>query len=198
MTRQTSHSLFDDLQYCNHCPLLGANFVPGEGSPACGVFVVGEAPGAKEEEERRPFIGKPGQLLRDILEAMGWVEGVYFTNVLPRRPMDACGQNRKPTAKECKTCGCHLDVDIAKGRPNYVITLGATPLEFFTGHKSIQEMHGLVDERHPKRNKYGHEFVVMPTFQPSYVLRNGGIHGSVGHEWLTDLEEFFGRIADGR
>lgn len=191
-------SVYEELQLCSDCPLLGQTFVGDDGRPDSGVFVVGESPGIEEERTGRPFMGKAGSLLRTILDSMGWLEHVYFTNALHRRPVDDAGNTRKPTRKECMRCACHLDVAIAKHKPRYVITLGSIPLQIFDPTPDqrlrVNNIHGIPVHQ---VTKYGHGFEVIPTFQPSYVLKRGGIHSKIGDSWVSDLEDIFKRVSDG-
>lgn len=192
-------SIIEQIAQCGNCPLLGSNYVKGEGNPCgCneqGVFIVGEAPGEQEDKEGRPFVGKSGGLLRLVLDEMKLDKEVYITNLVKRRPTTPEGRNRKPTRIECRRCGDHLVHELSKAKPKFVITLGSVPFENFyqrTGKAipPITQVHGLSVQQ----QIFDHKYTLMPTYHPSYVLRQGGIHSRVGDAWLRDLEEFFGKI----
>jgi DNA polymerase len=129
---------------------------------------VGEAPGADEDVKGEPFVGAAGQLLTRIIKAMGLSrETVYIANILKCRP-DTPGQtsgNRKPTPEEMKTCLPYLLEQIRIIQPKVIVALGATAME------------GLFGRPMPITRVRGHWQMfqgtpVMPTFHPSYLLRN--------------------------
>jgi uracil-DNA glycosylase family 4 len=187
----------DDIAKCENCPLLGSNYVQGEGNTkgfgGKGAFLVGEAPGEFEDREGRPFVGRSGELLRTVLEGLGVDKEVYITNVVKRRPTTPEGKNRKPTNLECRRCGSHLAAELMKHRPQFVITLGSVPLWHFAGQElSVVQFHGLRSKR--SSSTFDHEYTLMPTFHPSYVLRTGGPHGKTGDMFVSDLEDFFTHI----
>jgi DNA polymerase len=186
---QKDESYLSNLERCGDCPLLGQPFVPGEGDPESRLMVVGEAPGQEEEAQLRPFVGKSGKLIRGLLDALS-VEDVYITNVVKRRPTTETGANRKPSKKECYRCGCHLSREIVEIKPQFIVTLGSIPFEFFAGEKiKISHHRGTSFER----KHFNVEFVVLPTWHPSFVLRSGGLTSKVGEQWIHDLEEFIKR-----
>jgi uracil-DNA glycosylase family 4 len=189
----------EDIARCENCPLIGCNFVKGDGNPCgfekAGVFVVGEAPGEKEDKEGLPFVGKSGDLLRTVLGGLGVADEVYLTNVVKRRPTTPQGKNRKPSLLECRKCGDHLVHEIVEFKPQYIITLGSVPLWFFAGRElAVTQFHGLRSKRGGETFK--HTYTLMPTFHPSYVLRTGGPHGKTGDVFVSDLEDFFTHIAE--
>lgn len=181
----------EEADTCEDCPLANAPYVIGLGHSDCPFMVVGTAPGAVEEVSGIAFSGKLGTLVRSLLEDMQLDgESLYFTNVLKRRPEE----NRMPTKRECWKCGSHLMHEIVRNRPRAVLALGAVAMDFLVGHKlSLPHHHGLPL---PVR-RYALDFKVVPTFDPGYVQRSGGLHGEIAHEWLLDLEEF-ARIVRGR
>ncbi len=156
---------------CQKCPHLVAarrSVVFGTGSIHSPLMFVGEAPGADEDEQGEPFVGKAGQLLTRIILAMGFQrEEVYIGNILKCRP-DTPGQsagNRKPTADEMKTCLPHLLAQIDIIRPRVLVALGATAVEGLLG-KTI----GITRLRGNWQEFRG--VPVMPTYHPAYLLRN--------------------------
>jgi DNA polymerase len=156
---------------CVKCPNLASsrkNVVFGVGDIHAALMFVGEAPGADEDRQGEPFVGAAGQLLTRIIKGMGLErENVYIANVLKCRP-DTPGQfsgNRKPTGDEMKTCLPYLREQIELIRPKVLVALGATAME------------GLLGKTEPMGRMRGrfHDFhgtPLMPTFHPSYLLRN--------------------------
>ncbi len=129
---------------------------------------IGEAPGADEDAQGEPFVGPAGQLLTRIIQTMGLSrETVYIANILKCRP-DTPGQsfgNRKPTADEMKTCLPYLLAQIDLIRPSVIVALGSTAVEGLLGKsEGISKLRG---KFHAFR-----EIPLMPTFHPSYLLRN--------------------------
>jgi DNA polymerase len=129
---------------------------------------VGEAPGADEDRQGEPFVGRAGQLLTKIIETMGLSrDRVYIGNVLKCRP-DTPGQrsgNRKPTADEMKTCLPYLLEQIDIIRPKVLVALGATAVEGLFGRAMpITRIRGRWHEFHG--------IPVMPSYHPAYLLRN--------------------------
>jgi uracil-DNA glycosylase family 4 len=158
---------------CVKCPNLAAsrkNVVWGVGDIHSPIMFVGEAPGADEDEQGEPFVGRAGQLLTKIIEAMGFTrETVYIANILKCRP-DTPGQsagNRPPTPEEIQRCLPYLNAQIDLIKPKVIVALGATAVAGLFGKSApISKIRG--------------EFMtfrgipVMPTFHPSYLLRPNG------------------------
>ena len=156
---------------CVRCPNLAAarkNVVFGVGDINAQLMFVGEAPGADEDEQGEPFVGKAGQLLTRIIQAMGLTrDSVYIGNILKCRP-DTPGQasgNRKPTPQEMQTCIPYLHEQIDLIRPGVIVALGATAVEGLLG-KTI----GITRLRGQWRTYRG--IPLMPTYHPAYLLRN--------------------------
>ena len=156
---------------CRKCPRLAAsrkNVVFGVGDIHSPLMFVGEAPGADEDEQGEPFVGKAGQLLTRIIRTMGFArESVYIANILKCRP-DTPGQargNRKPTSEEMKTCLPYLLAQIDLIQPRVIVALGATAVEGLLGISG-----GITKLRGCWREFRG--VPVMPTYHPAYILRN--------------------------
>ena len=132
---------------------------------------VGEAPGADEDEQGEPFVGRAGQLLTKIIQAMGFERSeIYIANVLKCRPDMPNGEsgNRKPKPAEMATCLPWLKEQIRLVKPRALVALGATAVE------------GLVGDTSPMRDLRGRwlEFEGIPlmvTYHPAYLLRNQSI-----------------------
>jgi uracil-DNA glycosylase len=156
---------------CRKCPHLASsrkNVVFGVGSLEAELMFIGEAPGADEDKQGEPFVGKAGQLLTRIIQAMGLTrDTVYIGNILKCRP-DTPGQaagNRKPTPDEMKTCIPYLHEQIDLIRPKVIVALGATAVEGLLG-KTI----GITRLRGNWKTYRG--IPLMPTYHPAYLLRN--------------------------
>jgi len=156
---------------CVKCPHLVAarqNVVFGVGNVEARLMFVGEAPGADEDQQGEPFVGKAGQLLTKMIQAMGLKRGdVYIANILKCRP-DTPGQaagNRKPTPEEMQTCLPYLHEQIDLIKPEVLVALGATAVEGLLG-KTM----GITRLRGNWRTYRG--IPLMPTYHPAYLLRN--------------------------
>ena len=156
---------------CRKCPHLVAfrhQVVFGVGNPDAELMFVGEAPGADEDLRGEPFVGRAGELLTRIIQTMGFSRAeVYIANVLKCRPDVPPGKsgNRPPTAEEMATCLPYLREQITLIQPKLMVALGGVA------------MRGLFGVDQPMKSLRGrwHQFAgipVMPTFHPSYLLRN--------------------------
>ena len=159
-------SLEETIHRCQKCPLAQTRTkaVPGEGNPTAELMFVGEAPGHDEDIQGRPFVGKAGQLLTKIIQAMQFKrEDVYITNVVKCRPPG----NRTPQGSEVETCKEYLLRQIEQIHPKVIVTLGKVATDFF-----IQSRLGMTALRGDFYEF--HRIKVMPTFHPSYLIRNEG------------------------
>jgi len=153
---------------CEHLASSRRTVVFGTGSARAGLMFVGEAPGADEDAQGIPFVGKAGQLLTRIIQRMGLSrETVYIGNILKCRP-DTPGQssgNRKPTPIEMGTCLPHLLAQIDIIQPKVLVALGGTAVEGLMG-----KMEGITKLRGHWLEFHG--IPLMPTYHPAYLLRN--------------------------
>jgi DNA polymerase len=156
---------------CTLCPHLvksRTQVVFGVGNPEAELMFVGEAPGEDEDRQGEPFVGKAGQLLTKIIQAMGYTRGdVYIGNVLKCRPDMPPGEpgNRKPKLAEMQTCLPYLRQQIEIIQPRALVALGATAMEGLTG---------TTDAMARLRGRW-HDFQGIPlmaTYHPAYLLRN--------------------------
>ncbi len=177
---------------CVLCPHLAASrtkVVFGVGDCLSPLLFVGEAPGAEEDKAGEPFVGQAGELLTKIILAMGFTRGsVYIANVLKCRP-DTPGQqsgNRKPTTTEMDTCLPYLQEQIDIIRPRALVALGGTALEGLFGKTAA----GITKLRGTWKEYRG--IPVMPTYHPSYLLRNQLI--SVKREVWEDMLKVLERL----
>jgi uracil-DNA glycosylase len=159
-------ALRDEIGDCTRCPLhaLGrTQVVFGVGNPAARLMFVGEAPGADEDLRGEPFVGRAGQLLTKIIEAMGFArEDVYIANVIKCRPPG----NRNPEPIEVATCQPFLFRQIDMIRPKAIVALGTFAAHALLGTDApISRLRGQV---HDFRN--GSKLI--PTFHPAFLLRS--------------------------
>ena len=162
--QQALDELRQELEPCCKCDIAQerTNLVFGDGDPDAGLMFIGEAPGRQEDLQGIPFVGRAGQLLTRIIEAIGLTrEQVYIGNILKCRPPN----NRTPTTQESATCFPNLERQIEIIQPSIIVTLGnpatKTLLETTQG---ITRMRGRFVEWRGVQ--------VMPTYHPSYLLRN--------------------------
>jgi len=180
---------------CTKCPHLAASrtqVVFGVGNPDADLMFVGEAPGADEDEQGEPFVGRAGQLLTKIIQAMGFDRSdIYIANVLKCRPDMPAGEsgNRKPKPAEMATCLPWLKEQIRLVKPRALVALGATAVE------------GLVGDTSPMRDLRGRwlEFEGIPlmvTYHPAYLLRNQSVSEKrkVWEDMLLVLEKLGHKI----
>ena len=149
---------------CTRCSLYktATNPVPGEGNPNAELVCVGEAPGAKEDETGRPFIGQAGQLLTRILAAIELTrEEVFICNVLKHRPPG----NRNPLPEEVAACGPYLIRQLELIKPKVIVAFGTFAAQTLLNTKSsLGQLRGLVHQYH------GIPLIV--TYHPAALLRN--------------------------
>ncbi|MFH1574056.1 MAG: uracil-DNA glycosylase [Acidobacteriota bacterium] len=162
--RETLEAVRDDLGDCRRCELAAdrTHIVFGAGDPNAALMFVGEAPGADEDAQGLPFVGRAGQLLTRIIEAIGMRrEDVYICNILKCRPP----RNRSPETDEIAACEPFLLRQIASVQPRVICALGAYGAQVLLRTKEpISRLRGqFIDYRGVK---------LMATFHPAYLLRN--------------------------
>ena len=149
---------------CLDCPLgtTRTNFVFGSGNPNADLMIIGEAPGADEDKQGLPFVGRAGQLLTKILGAIEIErDSVYICNILKCRPPN----NRKPLTSETDTCEPYLWKQIELVQPRYILALGLTAAN--TLLKTKDTMTNLRGSLHDY-----HGIPTMVTYHPAALLRN--------------------------
>jgi DNA polymerase len=154
----------DEIGDCTRCALhKGRNqLVFADGSPTARLLFVGEGPGADEDAQGLPFVGRAGQLLNNMISAMGLKrEEVYIANVVKCRPPG----NRTPEPEEANTCSPFLFRQIDVVRPEVIVALGATAATYLLGQR--QPLAGLRGRVHSFR---GAKLIV--TYHPAYLLRD--------------------------
>ena len=176
--------LRERVRHCTKCGLCKTrhNTVFGEGPISSRCVIIGEAPGGDEDYEGRPFVGKAGQLLTDILEKGGGIPrgSVYIMNVLKCRPPN----NRNPELEEILQCKEYLEAQLALLHPDIIVTMGNIATQTITGLNSgITSLRGKWFKHRGIR--------IFPMFHPSYLLRNSADVSEKGPKFLTwqDIKE---------
>ena len=157
-------SLKESVSVCGLCGLskTRSNTVFGEGNTEARLMFVGEAPGKDEDMQARPFVGRAGKLLTDIIEAMGLKrEEVYIANILKCRPPE----NRNPLPDEIERCSPYLLCQIRLIKPAVICALGKFASQTLLSTETpISELRGKFFDYHGVK--------LMPTYHPAYLLRN--------------------------
>jgi uracil-DNA glycosylase len=164
---ETLEDIQRDLGDCRRCKLWSTRtkVVFGEGKAKAELMFVGEGPGADEDASGRPFVGRAGQLLTKMIEAIGMKrEDVYIANVVKSRPPG----NRAPEKDEVDACIPFLFRQIAAIQPRIIVTLGNPATQALLQTKiGITQLRGRFQE-YPRIR----EIKVLPTFHPAYLLRS--------------------------
>lgn len=163
-TAETFEAIHEEIGNCVRCPLHAGrtHVVHTEGNREARLMFVGEAPGADEDAQARPFVGRAGQLLTKIIEAIGFKrEEVLIGNVNRCRPPG----NRPPTAEEAMMCKPFLLREIASVQPEVIVVLGNTATR-----NLLETKEGITKLRGRFQDYKG--VPVMPTFHPAYLLRD--------------------------
>jgi len=162
--------LVNEVRQCRKCELgsLRTNAVPGEGSPRARIMFVGEAPGADEDAQGRPFVGRAGQLLDKIIAACGLKRSdVYIGNILKCRPPE----NRDPRAEEIISCLPYIQRQIELINPEIIVALGSHAAKtLLNSPKAIGQLRGQFHEYYAGFGRPPTK--LMATFHPAYLLRN--------------------------
>jgi DNA polymerase len=162
MSSEELYKLAEEVRRCTACPLWKGRTlaVPGEGNFRAKIMFIGEAPGAEEDRQGRPFVGRAGKLLDQMLKVAGLSrEEVFITSCVKCRPPG----NRNPRAGELKACKKWLDKQIDIIKPALIVVLGRVAMKNLLGEVKIKENNGKVVER--KGQKY---FV---TYHPAAGIR---------------------------
>ncbi|MBR3627221.1 MAG: uracil-DNA glycosylase [Elusimicrobia bacterium] len=168
----------DDLKEriigCKKCDLgkYRLNAVCGSGNPYADIMFIGEGPGFQEDHEGKPFIGRAGDLLTKIIEAMGFTrDTVYIANIVKCHPMknpenpELKGNDRPPTMEEMQICQPYLDEQIKIISPKVIITLGASST------RALLKTDDVISSLRGKFTEYM-GIPLMPTYHPAALLRN--------------------------
>jgi uracil-DNA glycosylase len=177
---------------CRRCALWrGATHpVPGEGDPRATVMVVGEGPGRQEDLCGRPFVGRAGRLLEQLLAHAGLArEDVYITNIVKHRAAThtVSVHDRPPRGDEIEACRPWLLEQVGIIRPRVIVTLGRHALAAFLPHAAIGECHG--------RPQSGEGRTILPLYHPSYALHNPAVRPLLFRDMLA-LKRLTATVAD--
>lgn len=181
---QDTLEMLRDVQIgdCKRCKLCKTRnkIVFGTGNPNAELVFVGEAPGADEDEQGLPFVGRAGQLLTKMIEAMGLTrDRVYICNVIKCRPPD----NRNPELDEINSCEPFLKKQLALIKPKVIVALGRYACQ------SLLKVEGSLSEIQGQWKQY-EGIDLMPTFHPAYLLRSP----SKKKEAWEDLQKVMARL----
>jgi DNA polymerase len=161
---ETLDEVYDLIKDCTKCSLgeTRNKFVFGSGNPNADVMLIGEAPGAEEDKQGLPFVGRAGKLLTDILKAINFSrEDVYIANILKCRPPN----NRDPKPDEIETCRPHLNKQMDLIKPKVILCLGKVAANsLLNKRESLSNFRGNVYEYNNTK--------VMVTYHPAALLRN--------------------------
>ena len=161
------------------------NMVPGDGSATAEVMFVGEAPGASEDKQGRPFVGRAGKLLEELLGEAGLERGdVYITNVVKARPPN----NRDPKAGEVAHCMPWLETELALIQPRLIIPLGRHALAHFADDVKISQVHGQL--------LYERGRALFPMYHPAAALHAKGLRETL-FEDARGLREALNEVRSG-
>lgn len=150
--------------------------VPGDGNVNADVIFIGEAPGAREDKEGRPFIGAAGKFLAEMLTEIKMKrEDVYITNIVKYRPPE----NRDPSPKEIASCAPWLEEEIKLIEPALIVFLGRHAMNHFFPDKKISEEHGVVSTA-PLFGKLQH---FLPLYHPAAALYNGSLRATLKEDF---------------
>jgi len=173
----------EEVKSCTKCGLhvTRTNTVFSRGNPAASLCVLGEAPGQEEDEQGIPFVGRSGKLLDEVLTEVGLdvSKDIYVANIIKCQPPN----NRKPTEEETNSCMPYLEEQLEVVNPKVIVTLGATATSALVlVENSMTKLRGKFYKHHTASKTT----LIMPTWHPSYVLRNGST-GKIYEEFKADL-----------
>ena len=162
--RQEMETNYKKLPLCQE----PRDVIHGEGPVPSDIMLIGEAPGYHEYAERRPFVGRSGQLLRKTLTSVGFPpESVYISNIVKARPPE----NRDPTPAEISAYKPYLDREIILVNPKLIVTLGRYSMAKFLPEVKISQVHGRLHQV-----KWQNQLIfVLPMYHPAAALRAGEV-----------------------
>jgi DNA polymerase len=170
--RAALEAIAAEVRACTRCRLHEGRTraVPGEGHPSTEVVFVGEGPGVNEDRQGRPFVGRAGDLLVQLLASIGWQrDEVFITNVVKCRPPD----NRDPEPDEVAACAPYLARQLAVLDPSLIVTLGRHSMARFMPGTTISRAHGTVRPADPATG--APDALVFALYHPAAALRTPAI-----------------------
>ncbi len=182
-------AVYEQLEnHASRLPLaqVATDIVPGEGSPDAEIMFIGEAPGYNEAVQRRPFVGRSGQLFRQVLRDVGFAEkDVYISNIVKARPPD----NRDPEPDEIKAYQPYLNQEIEIIEPLLIATLGRFSMGKFLPDVKVSQVHGRLH-----KIKWNVRLLfILPMYHPAAALRNPKMKESFVEDFQK-LEKILGWI----
>ncbi|NLJ49349.1 MAG: uracil-DNA glycosylase [Candidatus Atribacteria bacterium] len=180
---QLLDEIHKEVKSCQLCPLASnrTHTVFGEGNPDAILMFIGEGPGEEEDRTGRPFVGRAGKLLTQILQSVKITrEEVFIANMVKCRPPG----NRNPESQEIDACFPYLEAQIAIINPTFLITLGSVPTSYLLNTKEpISKIRGIWQEWRGGKK-------IFPMFHPSFLLRyNDRSRGSPRYLTWEDIKE---------
>ena len=178
--------LYERIADCPNCPLARtrSRTVPGSGPSTAEVMFVGEAPGAREDEQGVPFVGPAGKFLDELLAAAGLSrETVYIANIVKCRPPG----NRDPEPAEIDACNAFLDEQLAIVNPRIIVTLGRISMQRWFPGQPISRVHGQARRLPDGRT-------VMAMYHPAAALHNGSLRAVI----IEDFAKLRGLLEESR
>ncbi|MDT8358482.1 MAG: uracil-DNA glycosylase [Methanomicrobiaceae archaeon] len=182
-------ALHEEIRSCTRCRLSETRMhaVPGEGPEESRILCIGEAPGKREDEEGRPFVGRAGTELDTLLDLIDLARSeVYITSVVKCRPPE----NRDPAQEEIEACLPYLQEQIALLDPGFIVPMGryATWVIFRLfglETRQISDLHG----RARRVTDRGRQRVLLPTYHPAVVMHNPNLRDALNQDFqvLKDL-----------
>ena len=185
--------LVSKILSCTRCSLSEkrTRAVPGEGSHTSGIVFIGEGPGFYEDQEGRPFVGRAGKLLDELLGSIGLRrQDVYITNMIKCRAPN----NRDPLPGEIQACKPYLDKELEMITPRVVVTLGRYSFSRFFPNEPIGKARGKL--------RHYNGLSILPMYHPAAALRNGNLRVSLEEDFakllafLTDKPREAYRLKD--
>jgi uracil-DNA glycosylase family 4 len=181
--RLNLEEISEKVRSCTKCRLSEnrTKAVPGEGDEDSNLLFVGEGPGRQEDQQGRPFVGRAGNKLNDILSSVSLKRSqVYITNIVKCRPPE----NRAPKSDEIESCLPYLEAQIAEINPSIIATLGNSAT------KTLLETEEGITSARGNFYSWRGEIQVFPMFHPSYLLRNPSKEkGSPKYQTWQDIKK---------
>ncbi len=174
MDQQVVDLLNAKIAGCTACQLHEGRTqtVPGDGDPNAELMFIGEAPGANEDIQGRPFVGRAGQLLDELLGEIGFSRPeVFVANVVKCRPPD----NRDPLPEEIGCCEVYLREQIEGIRPKLIVLLGLFATQYFLPSAKMGETRGQPYQAGP--------WLVLPVYHPAAALRNSNLRSTMSEDF---------------
>jgi DNA polymerase len=173
------NKIAEEVKACKLCPLHKSrkNAVPGEGSSKAKLMLIGEAPGSKEDEQGRPFVGRAGKIFDEFLKVANLDrKDLFITSVVKCRPPD----NRIPTLEEIKACNPYLRRQIEAMNPKIICLLGNIALQTFFKKASVGKLRGKAVEKDDQ--------IYFCTYHPAAALYNASLKSTI-YKDMTKIKE---------